>query len=814
VLPAGELRVRALARCSRARSWYFSGDPRALQIAVEGEDLARRSGDRRIRAACLSAMASELSRRAALDSALAVYRTLIWEYRRIRDRAGLAQSLQWRSHLYRSIGWIAKARRDADEAIAEAKASGAAGVIPWALGTLAFSSLSLGDVAGAAPAAAEATRLFRAQGDRFGAITARGLEGELAAATGDWATAKSIFVEVLAAADAAGWVQVQVQLHQSLMAAALHEGDLVVARREAFAAESLARARDMPGLAKPMAYHQGVIALRSGDLARAERLFRQHLSGVIAIQPHWMYMTMARLAEVYARQGRIHDAALAILRADSALGEWRDRLRDRELRLLALQISEDRADPDLGVATVLGTLAPREGYWATALLVSERLRARDLADRLNRAAIAADTTSGDRAIRSDSVLSVKAMMDAVPDDSTAVLEFVTGGGNERTVAFSFTWREGLVSSQPPIDSLIGPIDRFVALLRSGEDHRPLAAALGNALLRRPLQLLAPSVRRLVIVPDGPLHRLPFDALEVEGKPILERYTVTYAPSANVAVRLWQMTPAPRSPVLVFADPRFAGETRGDTDADAFRSAFAGHSGLPRLPGTSREAKAITRRAGDATVRRRAAASEGWLKQNRLGQYGVVHFATHALVDEGTVANTALALAPSEGEDGFVGPAELTQLRLAADLVVLSACQTAGGVVLRGEGVQGLAAPLLAAGARAVAATWWPIGDQATVQVVDDFYAALSRGLPVGDALREAKLAALRRGAPAREWAAFTIVGDPLSRPALSPPRSGPPVGLIGALVVLAGLAAYGVAMRNRRTRERASVPSPNMARTQ
>ncbi|MGH7536669.1 MAG: CHAT domain-containing protein [Gemmatimonadales bacterium] len=76
--------------------------------------------------------------------------------------------------------------------------------------------------------------------------------------------------------------------------------------------------------------------------------------------------------------------------------------------------------------------------------------------------------------------------------------------------------------------------------------------------------------------------------------------------------------------------------------------------------------------------------------------------------------TALALTPGQGEDGFVTPGELAGLRLDADLVVLSACRTAGGVVVDGEGVQGLTAPLLAAGARSVVATSWQVGDQLTV----------------------------------------------------------------------------------------------------
>ena len=138
-------------------------------------------------------------------------------------------------------------------------------------------------------------------------------------------------------------------------------------------------------------------------------------------------------------------------------------------------------------------------------------------------------------------------------------------------------------------------------------------------------------------------------------------------------------------------------------------------------------------------------------------------ATHALVDERSLARTALALAPSGSEDGFLSPADITGLRLDADLVVLSACRTAGGVTIAGEGVQGLTTPLVAAGARTVVATQWRVGDRSTVRLVADLYDGLARGLTVAEALREAKLVALRRGAPPGEWAGFTVVGDPTTK---------------------------------------------------
>ena len=94
-----------------------------------------------------------------------------------------------------------------------------------------------------------------------------------------------------------------------------------------------------------------------------------------------------------------------------------------------------------------------------------------------------------------------------------------------------------------------------------------------------------------------------------------------------------------------------------------------------------------------------AASEAQLKREPLGRYQIIHFATHALVDETSPTRTSLALTPGDGDDGFVRPGELSSLTLAANLVVLSACRTATGRLVRGEGMLGLTAPLLAAGAR-------------------------------------------------------------------------------------------------------------------
>jgi hypothetical protein len=114
------------------------------------------------------------------------------------------------------------------------------------------------------------------------------------------------------------------------------------------------------------------------------------------------------------------------------------------------------------------------------------------------------------------------------------------------------------------------------------------------------------------------------------------------------------------------------------------------------------------------------------------------------------------------------------------------------VRVAGEGILGLTAPVLQAGARSVVATRWRIGDREALGIIRPFYDALAAGLPVGDALQAAKLAALRRGAPARAWVTFTAVGDPLVRVPLHRPRTpwqAWAAGLAGVVVLLGAVGA-------------------------
>ncbi|HEY7481969.1 MAG TPA: CHAT domain-containing protein [Gemmatimonadales bacterium] len=820
VLPPGDGWERANYLCRLGLYRAVQSDSLAPNFTQEGTAMARRLGERRLTGHCLEAHAMVFSLLGRGDSVLPIMDRAEALLRETRDHASLARLASRRSDELQFLGRLGEAKVALQQVLAEAKISRNRERFAFAYGGLGSLALRMNDLATARENFERAAALYDSIGQKAGAGIARHNRALVIAASGDLPAARAALEAVLAEALEAAELEDEMIARQELARVAIRLGEPAAARRQLDAAERSAQARGRGQEARDhLGYDRGRLALAERELAAAERLFAGFLRRIPPENHLHRHLTQVRLAEVAVRRGDLTSAERRITAASEELENWRASLDDGELRQYAFAATAlGEHDPQVPVARVLAALAD-SGRADVAFALAEQRRARLLTDRLNQAqALRASSLTDSTPVRRVRPLAAGEVAAALPDSGTAMVEYVAGSEGAPTTVFVLTRRGLQAKTLPSVDTLTPAIRRLVALLEGGNRPDALARKLGIALLEPVIAVLPPEVTRLVVVPDGPLHRLPFDALQLaDGRVVAERWAVGLAPSASLAASLWRkQSPvaavASRTEILALGDPAFALElaSADNREGEVYRSAFAAEGGLPRLAGSGEEARAVARYAGGGSeVRVRGEANEAWLKHAPLDRFRVVHLATHALVDESSISRTALALAPGTNEDGFLSPADLAGLRLDADMVVLSACRTAGGVTVAGEGVQGLTTPLVAAGARSVVATQWRVGDRSTVHLVKDLYDGLARGQPVVDALREAKVAAIRRGAPPREWAGFTVVGDPLARVPLIVPEDRTWAlwrRTVGWSLILIAVAYWLVRRRGRRV-ERAEMPA-------
>ncbi len=389
-----------------------------------------------------------------------------------------------------------------------------------------------------------------------------------------------------------------------------------------------------------------------------------------------------------------------------------------------------------------------------------------------------------------------------------------GGGSWLTVV---TRSSADVVRLPDSEALESSIPVFEGLFGRRDGLEPqVGAELFRGLLAPALDLLPESVDRLVVVPDGVIERLPLDALAGEGDHrIGESHRLAVAPSASLWLRWRQSTPNEAEEVLaesasrralVIADPDFELVDDRKREARTRNLVLAEGMTLGRLPFARREGRAIARRLGrrSTTVLVGGEASEDRFKrlvsEDGLDDFELLHFAAHAVSDQEHPHRSAIVLASEGGaEDGLLQPREIARLRLSGQLVVLSACRTADGAMLRGEGPMSLARVFLEAGASAVIGTRWPLQDDEGEWLFGRLYSSLADGMDVATALREVKREAVAVGMPAAGWAGLVLIGDGAKTLRLEESASGwqKPRLLIGAGTVLA-LLTVAVLWANRR----------------
>jgi CHAT domain-containing protein/Tfp pilus assembly protein PilF len=362
----------------------------------------------------------------------------------------------------------------------------------------------------------------------------------------------------------------------------------------------------------------------------------------------------------------------------------------------------------------------------------------------------------------------------LPDSASALLEYVVA--DDATYLFAVTKSAGRSEADVRVYTL--PVKRE-ELARRTEDFRLQLAGrdLGfrasavklYELLLKPAEAQLRGKTNLVIAPDNTLWDLPFQAL-VNGanRFLLEEAAVAYAPSLTVLREMTRRRKARGSeaaPATLLA----LGNPLPGKEAGGAASALRGGR-LDPLPEAEQEVKALGRLYGASRSRvyTGTEAREDRVKRE-AGQASILHFATHGLVNNASPMYSHLALAGGgAGEDGLLEAWELTRLDLKADLVVLSACETARGRTAAGEGMIGLSWAMFIAGVPSIVVSQWKVESAGTRELMVNFHRGLIAPPPNGkvqltksDALRQAALKLLKNPETNHPfyWAGFVLVGE-------------------------------------------------------
>ncbi len=703
---------------------------------------------------CLFGAGQHFARNARLTGDSAVYYLLNASdaQEAIGDAYGRAASHQWLAGVLYGQARYLDALEWYDRALELATEAGNLSAAAWATQGRSALFADLGDLPAARAGLAAAVERMEASGDRFGMAYARRLAADLALLDRRPDQAETLLDEAIEILVVLGDANAPREALPSRLGIARVRGDTaaIVEGVDALL-DATDGGRILVQSAIPRLSAVGAL-LQVGDLERAAAVLASAGgagSGSWIAQWTWA----VRWAELEARRGNL-DEAERWMREGL---DWMDRLRtfvyDRDLRQAALNLrSTDLVDPDLGVATVIGRLA-EGGRVATAFEMAAELRARDLeGERLRSLMLATEEVLEEEVADVRRGATLAEVAGALHTDE-ALLLYVTGRGGEGTTLFVVLQDRIDAHPLPPIDELEPSILRMRALVEAGEGAVELRRRLGGILLDPALGSLPPGVRRLLVVPDQGLHAVHFDALMVgaaEPQALVEHYPVTSVPSPAILVELRSQPP-----------PRVAGGALAVSWGAPVP--LADGTRLPRLRRVDLEARRVTRRlpASERISGRRATVA-AVLDAAERG-HPVLHVAAHAHVDPLIPGRSALFLAPTGVSSGEMRLVDIESRRLPFQLVVLSACTTAGGREDRGEGLRGPARAFLSAGSRSVVATGWAISDRAAARQMDAFYRELAAGAPVDEALARMKRAEIRAGRPPAEWAAFQLLGAPDTR---------------------------------------------------
>lgn len=734
----------------------------ALAMAQEGYDIADRAGVPALRAAALFELAQANAHVWNLDRAAELWTATIEASRKAGNLRSHALAQKQSVETWFALGEFDRAAVDGASAVELLRQAGLSQFVAETAARVALSEVRRGRAADARVWADRARAELPAAPESRHHFVHNDL-GIVEAEVGDLARARADFARVLEVAERIGTVEYVWRAHWGFGRAAVRDrpGDAVQPLEHAIASvERLRQTIPEAGL------RASFMINRVGPY---ETLVEAHMASASSAADD----SVRRALEVAERaRSRALSDLLAESRArlsDSRLSAVRDEETAFGRKLSAVQKRATAASDPPARAAALQELLGLEREYETLVV---RIR-RD--------------NPGYAALTHPRALSAAELAGMLAPDE-ALIEFVI------TEKQGFAWvvrRDAIHAYRVPGRTALDPQVRLLTPLLAARDDRAVEQ-LGGQLytsLLAPAEASLREARRLIIVPDGVLQRLPFALLRSNGRWLVETHTLALAPSATVLqfLRESRRARAPE-PLLALAVP----------DAPPGQAAL--------FDGGSRELGALTHAAGEvATAKRLVGAGAGSarigpeatevvLKSHEAGRYRILHFATHAVADEIVPRRSAVLLTPSGQEDGLLQVSEIANLSLNADLVVLAACRSHVGRLVRGEGLLGLSRAFIHAGARAVVATAWTVPDRETAWLMREFYTGLRDGLPPDEAVRRAQIRAIGsrglRSAPGT-WAAFVALGDART-PILDPVERGRPwafVVLTAALVLGAVAAA-------------------------